>query len=384
MPRLRSKATLGRILLPGRGAVTRNDLPPIEGEEWRDDTPVSTQLLSPGEVLSILNGPDATSRAAVDAHIAARTTAGDALPLLESLMDHAAQDMQIRLRNFLFENVNCTFESIRYTRMGQFISGIDMPSLCIVAAAREWSSPVIVGIPAQLVYTAVDSLLGGRRIGESSIEGRSFSTIEQRLMRQFAANVLEGVSTGFAAIARPSFKVERVETVPRFAMTSAPAKQVVVVRFRIEANERSGFADLCIPVSAFGRFHDVLTRTSIVGDDGDVSAQMLIMDQVLSTELELVGILEEWDSDLDRIAQWQPGTRAELHPTARRRIVVAAGGRPLFVASLLGTGRKVRLRIEEICKPDVPPFPKVFAEAIDNDGNTYMVPLRRFDSQIIR
>lgn len=342
-------------------------------------------LLSQGEVQALLRGgQEGASRSAVEAYIAARAKAGDAFPLLETLMDRAAQDIQLRLRNFLFDNVNCTFESIRYTRLGPFISGVETPSLCIVAVAPEWSSPVILSIPASMVYTAVDNLLGGRAMGEVSIEGRSFSSVEQRLMKRFAANLLEGVSVGFASVVRPSFVIDRVETVPRFAMTSTPTKQVVVARFRIEANERSGSADLCIPTSAFGGFHDVLSRPSMAGEDDSSGDQILVVEQVLATEIELVGILQEWEADLDELSHWRPGIPAPLEARALKRVIVAASGRPLFVASLIATGRKVRLRIDEICEPDVEAFPRAFTEAIGDDGAVYVVPLRRFETGAIR
>ena len=342
-------------------------------------------LLSQGEVQALLRGgPDGGSRSAIEAYVAARAKAGDAFPLLETLMDRAAQDIQIRLRNFLFDNVNCTFESIRYTRLGPFISDVEMPSLCIVAVAPEWSSPVILCIPAPMVYTAVDNLLGGRAVGEAAIEGRTFSGVEQRLMKRFAANFLEGISAGFNSVVRPSFVIDRVETVPRFAMTSGPTKQVVVARFRIEANERSGSADLCIPTSAFGGFHDVLSRPSMAGEDDNSADQVLVFDQVLATEVEVIGVLQEWESDLEALSQWHTGMAAPLDPRALRRVVVAASGRPLFVASLIGTGRKVRLRIDEICEPDVEAFPKAFTEAVGNDGDVYVVALRRFEAGAIR
>lgn len=338
-----------------------------------------------GEVQALLRGaPDGGSRSAIDAFIAARAKAGDAYPLLDTLMDRAAQDIQLRLRNFLFDNVNCTFESIRYTRLGPFISGVELPSLCIVAVAPQWSSPVILSIPAQTVYTAVDNLLGGRAMGEASIEGRSFSSVEQRLMRRFASSFLEGVAAGFSSVTQPSFVIDRVESVPRFAMTSGPTKQVVVARFRIEANERSGSADLCIPTSAFGGFHDVLSRPSMAGEEDNSDDQILIVEQVLATEVELIGVLQEWEADLDELSRWRPGVSAPLDQRALRRVVVAASGRPLFIASLVGTGRKVRLRIDEVCEPDVESFPKALAEAFGNDGEVYMVPLRRFESGAIR
>jgi flagellar motor switch protein FliM len=342
-------------------------------------------LLSQGEVQALLHGaPGGGSRSAVEAFVAARAKAGDAFPLLETLMDRAAQDIQLRLRNFLFDNVNCTFESIRYTRLGPFISGIELPSLCIVAVAPEWSSPVILSIPAPMVYTAVDNLLGGRAIGEVAIEGRTFSSVEQRLMKRFAANFLEGISAGFSSVVRPSFMIDRVETVPRFAMTSGPTKQVVVARFRIEANDRSGSADLCIPTSAFGGFHDVLSRPSMAGEDDNSADQLLIVEQVLATEVELVGVLQEWEADLEELSRWSPGMPAPLDPRALRRVVVAVSGQPLFVASLIGTGRKARLRIDEFCEPDVEAFPKAFTEAVGNDGDVYVVPLRRFETGAIR
>jgi len=371
---------------PHRSDRVTSDLSTSESPSAEPDNGTATpSLLSEGEVQALLRGgQDGGSRSAVEAFVAARAKAGDAFPLLETLMDRAAQDIQLRLRNFLFDNVNCTFESIRYTRLGPFISGVELPSLCIVAVAPEWSSPVILSIPAPMVYTAVDNLLGGRAIGEAAIEGRTFSSVEQRLMKRFAANFLEGISAGFGSVVRPSFMIDRVETVPRFAMTSGPTKQVVVARFRIEASDRSGSADLCIPTSAFGGFHDVLSRPSMAGEDDNSADQVLVFDQVLATEVEVIGVLQEWESDLEALSQWRTGMAAPLDPRALRRVVVAASGRPLFVASLIRTGRKVRLRIDEICEPDVEAFPKAFTEAVGNDGDVYVVPLRRFETEAIR
>lgn len=260
---------------------------------------------------------------------------GEDYPLLELIFDRAVRGLETRMRNFFNENVVCAYESLRVMRVQEFTSAIEQPSLITVARAINWSCQCALTFGARLVYASVDKLLGGGRgTPETAIEGRSFSTLERQLISRFAAEFLSEVGHAFAIAAPTTFEVDRVETVPRFAMISGPAQSVIVVNFRLEMNDRNGAAQLAIPLNGLHPFKDKLAQSTLVEEDPDGAQQTALRAQASALPVEVVCLVDDITSDLNKIMNLKAGDIIDLDAGLQIRIDVMCRGKKLFYGTL--------------------------------------------------
>ena len=91
-------------------------------------------------------------------------------------------------------------------------------------------------------------LLGGRR-GQSAmrIEGRPYTTIETNLVKRMIEVVLADAELAFKPLSPVKFNIDRLETNPRFAAIARPANAAILVRLRIDMEDRGGNIELLLP-----------------------------------------------------------------------------------------------------------------------------------------
>jgi len=107
----------------------------------------------------------------------------------------------------------------------------------------------------------IDVLLGGRR-GTSAIriEGRPYTTIETSLVKRMIEVVLADAELAFKPLSPVKFNIDRLETNPRFAAISRPANAAILVRLRIDMEDRGGTIELLLPYATIEPIRDVLLQ----------------------------------------------------------------------------------------------------------------------------
>ena len=104
-------------------------------------------------------------------------------------------------------------------------------------------------------------LLGGRR-GQTAIriEGRPYTTIETTLVKRMIEVVLADAELAFRPLSPVKFNIDRLETNPRFAAISRPANAAILVRLRIDMEDRGGNIELLLPYATIEPIRDVLLQ----------------------------------------------------------------------------------------------------------------------------
>src|SRR5439155_150300 len=107
----------------------------------------------------------------------------------------------------------------------------------------------------------IDVLLGGRR-GQTSlrIEGRPYTTIETNLVKRLVEVVLSDAEQAFRPLSPVTFSIDRLETNPRFAAISRPANAAILVRLRIDMEDRGGNIELLLPYATIEPIRPVLLQ----------------------------------------------------------------------------------------------------------------------------
>ena len=127
------------------------------------------RVLNQDEIDSLL-GFDANTSSNVEltgvqALINSALVSYERLPMLEIVFDRLVRLATTSLRNFTSDNVEVSMESISSVRFGDYLNSIPLPAILSVIKAEEWDNFGLLTVDSNLIYSMIDVLLGGRRIG---------------------------------------------------------------------------------------------------------------------------------------------------------------------------------------------------------------------------
>src|SRR6201997_462504 len=183
------------------------------------------------------------------------------LPMLEIVFDRLVRLMTTSLRNFTSDNVEVSLDRITSVRFGDYMNSIPLPAVLCVFKAEEWENFGLATVDSSLIYSMIDVLLGGRR-GQTSmrIEGRPYTTIETNLVKRLVEVVMADAEQAFRPLSPVKFTIDRLETNPRFAAISRPANAAILVRLRIDMEDRGGNVELLLPYATIEPIRNVLLQ----------------------------------------------------------------------------------------------------------------------------
>src|ERR1043166_974473 len=181
------------------------------------------------------------------------------LPMLEIVFDRLVRLMTTSLRNFTSDNVEVSLDRITSVRFGDYLNSIPLPAILSVFKAEEWDNFGLFTVDSSLIYSIIDVLLGGRR-GQNAIriEGRPYTTIETSLVKRMVEVVLADAEVAFRPLSPVKFNIDRLETNPRFAAITRPANAAILVRLRIDMEDRGGTIELLLPYATIEPIREVL------------------------------------------------------------------------------------------------------------------------------
>ena len=307
--------------------------------------------LSPAEVAALLEArPAASTHEGFSAYLqkTAQDTRGTTrLPMLEIVLDRFVRSLNTTMRNLTSENVDLSMDNVTGARFGDHINGLPLPALVAILRSQAWRNYAVISFEASLIYAVVDVLLGGRRGGDMrSLEGRSFTTIERKMVERLARGILADLNAAFATVADPQFVFERVETNPKFAMMARPDNPTVVASFRFYMEDRGGKFTLALPSALLHPVRDILSQ-SFVGEetDHDSSWATLLSGQTLAAEVPVEVVLDVIPSTLEDVMAWRQGTTLELTATVQSPVEVRIAGVGVWQGAMGRIGPKVAVRL---------------------------------------
>ncbi|MFX6006810.1 flagellar motor switch protein FliM, partial [Acinetobacter baumannii] len=79
------------------------------------------------------------------------------------------------------------------------------------------------------------------------VEGRPYTTIEMGLVKRMVEVILADAEVAFRPSSPVHFRIDRRETNPRVAAISRPNNAAILVRLRIDMEERGGSVEILLP-----------------------------------------------------------------------------------------------------------------------------------------
>lgn len=311
------------------------------------------RVLNQDEIDSLLgfaSGEEAgADRTGVRAIINSALVSYERLPMLEVVFDRLVRYMTTSLRNFTSDNVEVSLDNISSIRFGDYLNSIPLPAIIAVFRAEQLENSGLATVDSNLIYSIVDVLLGGRRgTVAMRVEGRPYTTIERMLVTRMIEVVLQDMKSAFAPLTEVDFSLDRIETNPRFAAIARPANAAILVKLRIEMDDRGGRLELLIPYATLEPIRKMLLQQFM----GEKFGRDNIWEGHLATELwhtgmEVRAVMDEQDLPLRRVLDLKVGDTLMLNVSADSPVELKCGDISLTRARIGRMGHKVAVRVEE-------------------------------------
>ncbi len=324
------------------------------------------RVLNQDEIDSLL-GFDANTSSAVEltgvqALINSALVSYERLPMLEIVFDRLVRLATTSLRNFTSDNVEVSMESISSVRFGDYLNSIPLPAILSVIKAEEWDNFGLLTVDSNLIYSMIDVLLGGRRVGgQILVEGRPYTTIELALARRMIEVILEDTHRAFEPVTEVNFKLERLETNPRFAAISRPANAAILIELRIEMDDRGGKIEILLPYATIEPIREQLLQMYMGEKFGrDPIWEGHLATEIYAADVQIEAVLHEFDLPLSRVLALTPGETIMFDTAPTEPVRLRCGDVELTEGVMGHIGNHVSVRVSRPLNP-----PKVTMAAFE-------------------
>jgi len=277
------------------------------------------------------------------------------LPMLEIIFDRLVRLMTTSLRNFTSDNVEVSLDRITSVRFGDYMNSIPLPAVLSVFKAEEWENFGLATVDSSLIYSMIDVLLGGRR-GPTSlrIEGRPYTTIETNLVKRLIEVVLADAEQAFRPLSPVTFTIDRLETNPRFAAISRPANAAILVRLRVDMEDRGGNIELLLPYATIEPIRNVLLQMFMGERFGrDPIWEGHLATEIAQAQIAVDAVLYEADIPLKQLMQLKVGDTLPLEIRSDALVAVRCGNVTLTEGRMGRVGDRVAIRVtKQLRKPN--------------------------------
>lgn len=320
-------------------------------EAMAEDDEGSERILNQDEIDSLLGFGDEGQEQAVgiSALVNSSMVAYERLPMLEVAFDRLVRMLSTSMRNFTSDNVEVTLENMTSIRFGDYLDSIPLPALLAVVKAEEWDNRALITVESPLIYSIVDVLLGGRGKQQTvRIEGRPYTTIERKLIERMVNIILSDMSEAFDPLSPVTFNFERLETNPRFATIARPANAAILIKLRVDMEDRGGTVDFCLPYATLEPVREILLQMFMGEKFGrDSIWETHLASELLQTGIGLQAVLGEQQMTLHDAISWKVGSQIQFMTKPDQAIDLCCGSVPLFKGHLGQKNSNIAVKVHK-------------------------------------
>ena len=320
------------------------------GDDDESDDAMPGRVLDQDEIDSLLGfdgDEDSGETSGIHAIINSALVSYERLPMMDIVFDRMVRMMSTSLRNFTSDNIEVSLDNITSVRFGDYLNSIPLPAMLAVFRAEEWDNHGLMTIDSSLIYSIVDVLLGGRRgTAAMRIEGRPYTTIEQTLVERMITVILKDMCAAFEPLSPVNFIFDRLETNPRFATIARPPNAAVLIKLRVDMEDRGGRCEILFPYATLEPIRELLLQRFMGEKFGrDSIWEGHLATELWSAEIGLNAILDEQTLSLNDVMSFKVGQTLVFNKTPDDEIVLKCGDVPMLSGALGRAGQMMALKV---------------------------------------
>ncbi|PLC47997.1 flagellar motor switch protein FliM [Pollutimonas subterranea] len=267
---------------------------------------------------------------------------------LELINERFARRLRSVLLSFMRRNADITVGSIRIQKYSEFERNLPVPSNLNMVTMKPLRGTALFTFDPNLVFLIIDSLFGGHGRYNTRVEGRDFTTTEQRIIQRLLNLTLESYGSGWEQVYPIEFEYVRSEMHTKFASISSGNEIVVVSSFNIELGSSGGNLNICLPYSMIEPVRDLLTRPLQEANAGAIDQRWMqqLSRQVRSADVELAVDFAKIDTNIAALMKLQVNDilPVDISPT----VVAHVGGVPVMECGYGTFNGRYAMRVNKI------------------------------------
>ncbi len=278
---------------------------------------------------------------------------------LELIHERFARRMRTVLLNFMRRNADITVSAIKIQKYSDFERNLPVPANLNMVSLKPLRGTALFTYDPNLIFLIIDSLFGGSGRYNTRIEGRDFTTTEQRIIGRLLTATLDAYQNCWENIYPLELEYVRSEMYAKFASITSGNEIVVVCSFNIELGATGGNLSICLPYSMLEPIRDVLSRPlqDATSDDIDRRWTKQLSLEVRSADVELVADFARINTTIGKLMHMKVNDvlPLELSPT----VTASVGGVPVLECSYGSFNEKYALRVQKFLAPIEPELKRV-------------------------
>ncbi|MEA2107853.1 MAG: flagellar motor switch protein FliM [Pseudomonadota bacterium] len=214
------------------------------------------------------------------------------MPTLEIINQRFSRNFRASLSAMLHRVIDVTPLVTDMMKFGEFLKTIPVPASIHLFKMEPLRGMALMVVESKLVFSLIDMFFGGSGRDTVKIEGRDFTSIEERIIKKVVEAALVCMEEAWNPIHDLEFSFVRSEINPQFVTIVPPSDVVILSTYNLEMEEFSGAITVCIPYSLVEPMRNKLyagfqsERLEV-----DVTWLQRLIDRLLMVDVELAAVL---------------------------------------------------------------------------------------------
>jgi flagellar motor switch protein FliM len=270
------------------------------------------------------------------------------LPTLRTVLQKTASNWVEQICNISATVPNAALTGVDSGPAPQMIAAMASQAVACVLEAPKWNARLVVCADHELIFAAVEMLLGGEGSEPAPMTDRSLTRTElgiaHLLFEQFAA----ALEASFDSVAPTQFVVGSSGSRVSFDVLGRMTMPLVAARFHMTVLGLGGYLTLMVSQSVLSPMRNELARVRAPDNImPDPAWSQKIHSEVTRANVDLVAVLEEQKITLAEVAQFEVGQMLKLLATPDGLVKVECNGEALINCQIGKANGVYTLRVHD-------------------------------------
>ncbi|MGH6945652.1 MAG: flagellar motor switch protein FliM [Geminicoccaceae bacterium] len=248
--------------------------------------------------------------------------------LLEAVFETFTLQLWTSLRRLAGDEAQVVYKSSEVVRFCEVRDGIQPGALLAVFHFKEWHGHALILLDAPMVDAAIEALLGGGQVGNSSPAPRAYTVADRAVVGRLARATIDALARAFLetdpSLGPLTGQLVRFETSSGLAVVERNDGLTTLARFEATiAKGHGGRFDLVLPHSMMEPVRRASQRTHRGGRrPGAAASPGELLPLLPNTAVTLHAVVDRVRVSAYEIAGWQVGSLVTLDADAGQPVAV--------------------------------------------------------------
>lgn len=253
------------------------------------------------------------------------------MPGLEISNERFARFYRNSLTSLLMRHVDTNVQGSEIIKFGEFMRTIPFPSNINIFKINPLKGYAILLIEAPVVFAFVEFFFGSSSAKFVKSEGRAFTSIEQRIIKNVVNAALKDFASAWSGIAEIEPELVGSEMNPQLVTIVTPSEIVIKITIQLEIDEFDGKIYFCIPYSMIEPVREKL-YSSIQSDKFELDRRWSekIKESLMGSDIEIVAELGRTKLSLESLLNLEIGSVIPLSNSIKDDILIKVEKNPVY------------------------------------------------------